>query len=320
VTGERPTNSGRGVRIAIVVAVLAIVYALVLVLYARSGHVTSPGTREPEPDSGGVTVALTVTGVDTAEQRTDMSVRVDPSQELFSGDGVSLTRDIHVLVSPVDGSPTLDFPPQSVGSTQQISVSTAGDIENWPFDSYRTGALTVLAYVSSDGILEPLPTKIWITGYVPGWNISVTQNGTAPGQLPATLAEAVALSPHSSLTATRSGSTIAFAFLLLALLAIMPCLVLFVAISTFRGRRRVEATLLSWIGAMLFATIPLRGFLPGAPPIGSWIDFAVVLWVVVGLIAGLAIYVAAWARWSSPGPTPVAQSHRPPADRGADEL
>ena len=51
---------------------------------------------------------------------------------------------------------------------------------------------------------------------------------------------------------------------------------------------------------MLFATIPLRTFLPGSPPIGSWIDFTVVLWVVVGLIVGLAIYVAAWARWGHP--------------------
>jgi hypothetical protein len=56
------------------------------------------------------------------------------------------------------------------------------------------------------------------------------------------------------------------------------------------------------MGAMLFATIPLRTFLPGSPPIGSWIDYTVVLWVVVGLIVGLAIYVAAWARWSHPGP------------------
>jgi hypothetical protein len=31
--------------------------------------------------------------------------------------------------------------------------------------------------------------------------------------------------------------------------------------------------------AMLFALLPIRGFLPGDPPIGSWIDILVFFWV-----------------------------------------
>ncbi|MBN9171290.1 MAG: DUF4436 family protein, partial [Microbacterium sp.] len=44
--------------------------------------------------------------------------------------------------------------------------------------------------------------------------------------------------------------------------------------------------------------------MPGSPPIGSWVDFTVVLWVIGALIVGLAIYVAAWLRWSGQGPAP----------------
>jgi Domain of unknown function (DUF4436) len=47
---------------------------------------------------------------------------------------------------------------------------------------------------------------------------------------------------------------------------------------------------------MLFATVPLRTFLPGSPPIGSWIDFTIVLWVIVALVTGLGLYVTAWSR------------------------
>jgi hypothetical protein len=50
---------------------------------------------------------------------------------------------------------------------------------------------------------------------------------------------------------------------------------------------------------MLFATVPLRTFLPGSQPIGSWIDYLVVLWVVAGLICGMVIYVSAWWRWGA---------------------
>ncbi|MBN9179518.1 MAG: DUF4436 family protein, partial [Microbacterium sp.] len=106
------------------------------------------------------------------------------------------------------------------------------------------------------------------------------------------------------ITAHRSGATIAFGIVLLALMVAMPVLVLIVAVTVLRGRRKVEASFMSWMGAMLFATIPLRTFLPGSPPIGSWVDFTVVLWVIGALIVGLAIYVAAWLRWSGPGPAP----------------
>jgi hypothetical protein len=62
---------------------------------------------------------------------------------------------------------------------------------------------------------------------------------------------------------------------------------------------------------MLFATIPLRGFLPGSPPIGSWIDYLVVLWVIAALIAGLVIYVLAFLRWAPSAKTP---DRTPPVD------
>ena len=85
---------------------------------------------------------------------------------------------------------------------------------------------------------------------------------------------------------------------------VMPVLGLTVAIRVLRGKRKVEATLMSWLAAMLFATIPLRTFLPGSPPVGSWVDYLVVLWVVAGLIAALVIYVVAWLRWAPSGERP----------------
>jgi len=47
---------------------------------------------------------------------------------------------------------------------------------------------------------------------------------------------------------------------------------------------------------MLFAVVPLRNFLPGAPPTGAWVDQAIVLWVLIGLASAMAIYMVAWHR------------------------
>jgi hypothetical protein len=76
---------------------------------------------------------------------------------------------------------------------------------------------------------------------------------------------------------------------------------LFVAVNTlWRRQRAVQPTLMSWMAAMLFATLPLRGFLPGSPPPGSWIDAILVLCVIVGLVGALVMYATAWYRQSAP--------------------
>ncbi|GAB3807296.1 DUF4436 domain-containing protein [Humibacter antri] len=298
---ERRAPSRRTVvRVAAVVVALALAYAVVVTLYAFSGSVTALGPSQPEPENGGVTVVLNVEGVDAAHQRIDLSVHVEPSSSLFTGGRLVLASDIHVIVSPIDGSQSLVFPADSVLATKPVKLIADGEIGNWPFDGYRTDQLVVLAYVTSGGVERPIPTQVWFSGDVPGWRVDVAAKGAMPTTLPTTLAGAVTEWPHVDVKATRSGSTVAFAFVLLALLVVMPCLVLFVAITAFRGRRKLEPSFMGWMGAMLFATIPLRTFLPGSPPIGSWIDFTVVLWVVAGLVVGLAIYVAAWARWSHP--------------------
>jgi Zn-dependent protease with chaperone function len=52
----------------------------------------------------------------------------------------------------------------------------------------------------------------------------------------------------------------------------------------------------TWFAALLFAVVPLRNFLPGSPPPGSWVDQAIVLWVLIGLITAMSLFVLAWWR------------------------
>ncbi|MFF8186086.1 DUF4436 family protein [Microbacterium sp. NPDC016588] len=40
----------------------------------------------------------------------------------------------------------------------------------------------------------------------------------------------------------------------------------------------------------------MRNFLPGSPPIGSWIDYLVVLGALAALVARLVIFVVARVR------------------------
>ncbi len=70
---------------------------------------------------------------------------------------------------------------------------------------------------------------------------------------------------------------------------------------SFVGTRKIEATLIAALGAMVFAVPALRNIMPGAPPLGVRADASVFLWVQLTVILGLTIFVGTWAHR---GPTP----------------
>ncbi|GGF29183.1 DUF4436 family protein [Subtercola lobariae] len=296
-------------RLIAFLTLIALVYVAVISLYAWSGRVESTG-ENPAPPPGGVTVLLTQQAVNASAETMSMMATLQASPELQAGDATTLAQDVHIIISPVSGEQAITFAKGTIPGTQNVNLLSTGAIENWPFDTY-TSPLVVIAYIGAEGNEQAVPTNVDISGYLPGWRLSnttvVTHEITVVGP------DGDIDWPTFMLTANRSGSTVAFGIVLLSLLVAMPVLVLFVAITAYLGRRKVEASFMSWMGAMLFATIPLRTFLPGSPPIGSWIDFLIVLWVIAGLVAGLIIYVRAWVRWGTPSiPPPVPPSIPPP--------
>ncbi|MCU1477857.1 MAG: hypothetical protein JWQ64_2550 [Subtercola sp.] len=302
---EHPAASARLKRkwpwrpIAFIVLVV-LVYLAVISLYAPNGRSDSWADNEAKPATG-VIVQLKQDSVNASAETISMSVNVIPSTELEVDGSSTLAQDVTVIISPVSGEQTITLAKDTIPGIQSINVLAPGAIENWPFDRYDA-RMVVIAYIVTDGVEQAVPTTVELGGYLPGWNISNSTSLT--GQVTVSTPDGLVDWPVHDLSAGRSGSTLAFAIVLLSLMVVMPVLVLFVAITAYRGHRKVEPSFLSWMGAMLFATIPLRSFLPGSPPIGSWIDFLIVLWVIVGLVAGLAIYVRAWVRWGTPSTPP----------------
>jgi Zn-dependent protease with chaperone function len=47
---------------------------------------------------------------------------------------------------------------------------------------------------------------------------------------------------------------------------------------------------------MLFAIVALRNVLSGSPPFRSWVDQAIVLWVLMALVVAMSLFVFAWWR------------------------
>jgi Ca2+/Na+ antiporter len=104
----------------------------------------------------------------------------------------------------------------------------------------------------------------------------------------------------------RSPSIAAFAAVILGVMVVLGGAALFVAIQTARNKRKFQPPMTTWYAAMLFAVIPLRNALPDAPPVGSWVDVTVTLWVIVVLAMSILLYVFCWWRHLRPEPENLA--------------
>lgn len=285
---DEPTTRRRTpVWLVVGVVALILLYLVTLLLYARSGRTEGYETSADTP-ANGVTLVVQLGEMTAQTSRLHADVTVMPGSDLLNDDDLTPAVDIDVVVAPTAGAQQLTFPAGQVPATVPVEVLLDGEIQNWPLDRY-TGTFVVQAFRGVGASRETLPLQVDVGGQVVGWKVGVE---------PTSDAEVAALAGVQifEISTARSGGTLAFGLIMLVVLMTMPVLALFVAYQVLRGRRRPDSTFTGWIAAMLFATVPLRGFLPGSPPPGSWIDMTVVLWVIVALVLALVIYVASWWR------------------------
>lgn len=275
-------------RWVIAAVVVAFAYLATLLLYAASGQ--NQDFAGGETPAAGVGVTIAIRDLDAAANLVTADVSINPGAQLLNPDEITPAVDVSLVLAPASGGQQLNFPKGEVPAVVPVRIMTEGDIESWPLDSYES-VMVVQALTGTGPGRTQVPATVSIQSDSNGWKTWVESPSAA-------VADAESGLQVFTIRAKRAGGTLAFGVIMLIVLMTMPVLAGFVAYQTYRDRRRFEPSLASWIAAMLFATIPLRNFLPGAPPAGSWIDATVTLWVVVALVGSLAVYVAAWWRRS----------------------
>ncbi len=70
--------------------------------------------------------------------------------------------------------------------------------------------------------------------------------------------------------------------------------VLFLVFRVFSGHRKIEISMFSFLGALLFAFPALRNSQPGTPPIGTLSDFIAFFWAEVIIALALLSVVLRW--------------------------
>ncbi|OBA61781.1 DUF4436 domain-containing protein [Mycobacterium sp. 1100029.7] len=272
------------------VALVVAVYITTIALYAKSGCGCPVQLTEGAPAADGTTVTIDFLELQSMKGALHANVTIAPGPGLLDpvtrGLNTDLAVVVHSAVTPSKRSWTKGMLP----GDYPVPLTIGGDPSEWPFDTYRSGPVTVDLIYGSTPTPEQVPVKF--VDRVSGWKLAVVGAGHPN-------------SPYR-VSMTRSPSIAAFAGVIILVMLALAGVGAFVAIQTARDRRKFQPPMTTWYAAMLFAVIPLRNALPDAPPIGSWVDVTVTLWVIVTLVTSMLLYVFCWWRHLRPEPEKTA--------------
>ena len=277
---------------------LSALIASYAILFTDFYHQSAAIENVFEAPAGGVkpplNIYLEVLSVDPVKQsvqiRLDFAAKSEPGGLRHPG---APATDMLVEIS--DGSDVQDVELQAgqAGSSKTLQLYARGALENYPVDRYN-GTLRIRVVEGKKPAGAPaVPVRLTTWEEIAGWEVTTARGDAAGPDADA----GVSL----TLRAQRPAAQVFFAFVLFAAMILLAVSALIISALVFLGVRRVEATLVSALGAMVFAVPALRNVLPGAPPLGVRADAFVFLWVQLAVILGLTLFVATWAR-TSPRP------------------
>lgn len=278
-------------------AIFVLLYAVVVLLYAQGGQSDAGSPADSSPFD--VHLVMTPRDVDATQDRMRVELSFARGSALASDDGLTTTSNMEIVVISAGGRQLVRYDENQAVAPVTVDLRTTGVIEQWPFDHHPSPTMVLVSVAAADGSADRTAVQADLSlgeHHVPGWVITLKADTTSP----TLVADGDVVVQQYIIEARRASATVAFGIVLLALMVTLPVLGLTVAMLAFRGRRPMEIGFLTWNAGMLFATPMLRNFFPGQPPIGSWVDFLIVLWAIAGLVLALLISVVAWYRWGRP--------------------
>lgn len=257
-----------------------------IVLYVDSGMGHPRRIADGAAPADGTKVTFDIEDIQSDNSVLRANITVMPGPALLDAQTHTLRDDLSVVATSVVSTSKRTWPKGTLPDIVPVSVTLTGDVADWPFDTYQSGPLAMQLFSGADQL--PVPATATLVDRLLGWKIEVNRLGAGNERAP------------YRLDLYRSPSTAAFGLVILGVLVALAALALFVAVQTFRDRRKFQPPMTTWYAAMLFAVMPLRGALPDPPPFGAWIDVTVVLWVIVVLVISLTLYIACWWRHLKP--------------------
>jgi hypothetical protein len=242
-----------------------------------------------------------------------------------------LREEVTLLVSPSTQSKITLPRGTPDGYSTPVVLFLEGAPYTYPFDTYLSRVYVQAVTIVSDGsaYAVPLVTEILVPEGFVGWHIQLgypsadsTESAASFLKKDVEKANADYAAPSPSVIDTgqswafmkmeRAFSTKIIALLVLTLMVILAGLSVVASHDVQAGKRPNTFGMAGWLTGLLFAMPALRALLPGAPPLGSWIDILVFFWVEIATMISLATFVLFWVR-QAPMKAGAAENEQLPA-------
>ncbi|CDO87034.1 DUF4436 domain-containing protein [Mycobacterium triplex] len=278
---------------AFILAVVAGVYVFSLfgVHYLQRSEGPLPPLDLSQGGGNDTIVQLRLDDFKTTSNRLKVDVLVYPPDSLYDRRFDVLNTDVAVRLYPTNDLGDLQFPKGKAPAQVETTIEAHGDPANWPLDTYKTEKISADTFIGSGDDRKKLPARVEVTGGLDGWDVDVDRVDETSDVNSRGLDDAQLV-----ITMKRAKGPLVFDIFICIVLITLPTLALLVAIPMVMGRRKFVPPFGTWYAAMLFAIVPLRNILPGNPPPGSWIDQAIVQWVLIALVVAMSLYILAWVR------------------------
>jgi hypothetical protein len=273
------------------VVVIGIAFALFLNLYTVENESRSSAfTSGDETAADQVAVDVSVLSIDPVKGELVARLNFDPKGAYLSSDGVDVGKDMILDVNGASGKVAVTYKKGERMSPVDVTVSLYnGNVMDYPFDNHNTDLSINLNTYSGgkDGAeitYEAVPMTVNYFGAVSGFKIAANEDteSTDTGFIDIVM------------QVSRSTSVMIFAIFVMVLQWLLCLVALSVALSCIVWGRKIEVGMFGWMGALLFALIPLRNAMPGVPAIGTLSDFIAFFWAETIVALSLVAIVIAW--------------------------
>jgi hypothetical protein len=273
------------------VVLIGIAFAMFLNLYTVENESrASAFTSGDETAADQVAVDVSVLSIDPVKGELVARLNFDPQGAYLSDDGVDAGQNMILDVNGASGKVAVTYKKGERMSPVDVTVSLYnGNVMDYPFDLHDTDlSINLNTFTGGkDGeeiSYEAVPMTINYFGAVSGYQIAANEDtaSTETGFIDIVM------------QVKRSTSVMIFSIFVMVLQWLLCLVALSVAFSCIIWGRKIEVGMFGWMGALLFALIPLRNAMPGVPAIGTLSDFIAFFWAEAIVALSLVAIVISW--------------------------
>jgi hypothetical protein len=288
---DEPTRSKKPlIVIIILLLIFAGLYVFVLNAYKNEGNNRAAELTADTAKAGENRIDVSGRIVTADPLKGDVVVRLEftPHGSLAAGEGGALARDLELNISSATGKNLHEFKKgKRMSPVEAVVEIYEGEPMDYPFDHHEAE----LSF-----FFEPGAAKGGEAGGNESIPVAVEMRGSVAGLRLDTEYARENTPDHAviDISIQRASTAIFFSvFIMIAMWALVIGVVLLVY-RVFAGHRKIEISMFSFLGALLFAFPALRNSQPGTPPIGTMSDFLAFFWAEVIIALSLLSVVLRW--------------------------